>query len=347
MQDDQPLLTIAIPTYNRSRFLTELLDILKPQMTKAFSIELIISDNASTDDTQVILEEFSKSGLAFRYIRNKSNLGADRNVLQCFEEARGKYVWIFGDDDIILPGALKKIIRLLSQQDYDLIYVRPYEFLNDYKIGRRDDPANHKALVVNDARLFAEMVGVMFTFISGMIVNKQRFDEIPHPSCSKSCGTQLNHLSWIFPILASFRKGLFIFDKLVAGRGGNSGNYNLCEVFGKNLKQLSAELLWQDPRLGFIITNDVLRQWFPNIAIRLRKQQAGNFNQENLDQNLRSVFSSNYRYWFFVLPLIKTPLWFAEIWLFVGRNINRVRSLPLKAYREIYYRNDYLRTTSL
>jgi abequosyltransferase len=346
MQDDLPLLTIAIPTYNRSRFLAELLDVLKPQMTP--SVELIISDNASTDDTQVLLEEFSKCGLKFRYIRNQCNLGADRNVLQCFEEARGKYVWIFGDDDIILPGALKKIIWLLSQQQqYDLVYLRPYEFLNDYEIGRRDNPADHKALVVNDARLFADMVGVMLTFISGMIVNKQRFDEIPHPSCSKSCGTQLNHLSWIFPILASFRKGLIIFDKLVAGRGGNSGNYNLCEVFGKNLKQLSVELLWQDPRLGFIITNEVLRQWFPDIVIRLRKAQAGNFNHENLDQNLRPVFSSNYRYWFFVLPLINTPLWFAEIWLFIGRNINRIRSLPLKAYRGIYLRNDYLRTTSL
>jgi abequosyltransferase len=347
MRVDRPLLTIAVPTFNRSRFLSEFLTILKPQIIETHSVELIISDNASTDDTQAMLDELAKSGLTFRYIRNRSNLGADGNILQCFEKAEGKYVWIFGDDDIILPGALRKIISLLSLQQYDLVYVRPYEFLNDYELERQDNLADRKALVVNDPRLFADMVGVMFTFISGMIVNKQRFDEISHPPCSRSCGSQLIQLSWIFPILSSFRKGLFVFDKLVAGRGGNSGSYSLCEVFGKNLNRLSAELLSQDPRLSFIITNDVLRQWFPMVILRLRKSQMGTFRQENLDQMLRPLFSNNFRYWFFVLPLVHTPLWFAETWLYIGRSINRIRSFSLREYRRIYLRNNYLRTTFL
>jgi abequosyltransferase len=346
MQSDRPLLTIAIPTYNRSRFLRELLGILKPQMTETLNVELIISDNASTDDTAAMLDQFAKNGLNFQYIRNRNNLGADANILQCFEKAQGKYVWIFGDDDIILPGALTKIISLLSLQQYDLVYVRPYEFLNDYRVEPKHKPAERKALVIDDPRLFAEMVGVMLTFISGMIVNKQRFDEIPHPSCSRSCGTHLIHLSWIFPLLSSFRKGLFVYDRLVAGRGGNSEGYNLCEVFGKNLKQLSAELLSQDPQLGFIITNDILRQWFPTVILRLRKSQMGKLRPENLDQILRPLFFKNVRYWFFVLPLISTPLWFAEIWLFIGRSINRFRSYCLRECRRIYLRNDYLRTTS-
>jgi abequosyltransferase len=347
MPTNRPLLTIAIPTYNRSKFLEELLAVLKPQMAEDFRVELLISDNASTDDTQLLLGELAKSGLIFRYIKNKKNLGADKNILQCFEEAQGKYVWIFGDDDIILPGALKKIMRLLSLHEYDLVYLRPYEFLKDYKAEHRHNSADRKALIIGDPKLFTEMVGVMFAFISGVIVNKQRFNEVPHRPCEKFSDTHLIQLAWIFPLLSSYRKGLFVFEALVAARGGNTGGYGAGEVFGRNLKQLSDELLSKDSQLGEVIINSLLCHWFPHFLLQLRKFNAGKFNEENLDQILRPLFSNNFRYWFFVFPLIKTPLWFVEIWRYIGKNVNRIQLLRLKAYRGVYLRNDYLRTFSL
>jgi abequosyltransferase len=346
MQFDRPLLSIAIPTFNRSHFLAELLAVLKPQMDDSGLVELIISDNASTDDTQPMLEGFSSQGLKFRYIRNKTNLGPDRNILQCFEEARGIYVWIFGDDDIILPGAIDKIIRLLRPQQHDLIFLRPYEFFKDYQLERQDDPTDHMALIVREPKVFAEMVGVMFTFISGMIVNKKRFSEIPHLSCSAFCDTYLIQLAWVFPLLSASRSGLFVFEPLIAGRGENSGNYSLCQVFGKNLKRLCNELLPQDPLLGSIVINDVLRQWFPSVVLKLRRSKAGNFSPEDVDCMLRPLFSDNFRYWLFVLPLVNTPLWFAKIWQYFGKSLNRGRLLCLKIYRAVYLRDSYLQIAS-
>ena len=105
----RPLLTIAIPTYNRSGFLAQLLEILAPQLAGESRVELIISDNASPDDTPEVVASFREKGLALIYRRNETNIGPDANFLQCFEQARGEYLWLFGDDDIILPGGIRNI----------------------------------------------------------------------------------------------------------------------------------------------------------------------------------------------------------------------------------------------
>ncbi len=59
---EAPLLTIAIPTYNRSRYLREFLEALLPQIESAGDVELLISDNASPDDTAQMLAEVLPAG---------------------------------------------------------------------------------------------------------------------------------------------------------------------------------------------------------------------------------------------------------------------------------------------
>ena len=62
------LLTIAIPTFNRSKFLYKNLSYLKSQYNSNFSI--LIQDNASSDDTKYIVDKYKKLGLPIKYIRN-------------------------------------------------------------------------------------------------------------------------------------------------------------------------------------------------------------------------------------------------------------------------------------
>ena len=85
----RPVLTIAIPTYNRATCLRELLSGLSDQLHNESRVELIISDNASPDETPAVVEDFVARGLKVRYIRNAENIGPDANFLQCFEQARG------------------------------------------------------------------------------------------------------------------------------------------------------------------------------------------------------------------------------------------------------------------
>src|ERR1700741_4037653 len=109
MQSDNPLLTIAIPTYYRGRFLNQLLEILAPQLKGESRVELIISDNSSQDETPAVVDSFKKTGLSVTYKRNETNIGADANFLQCYQMASGEYVWIVGDDDVIVSGGLQLV----------------------------------------------------------------------------------------------------------------------------------------------------------------------------------------------------------------------------------------------
>ena len=89
---EKPLLTIAIPTYNRAWCLKDLLSVLASQIKDEPRVELMISDNASPDGTPSLIQDFVAQGVRVRYLRNSENIGSDANFLQCFEQARGKYV---------------------------------------------------------------------------------------------------------------------------------------------------------------------------------------------------------------------------------------------------------------
>lgn len=113
----QPLLSICIPTYNRSRYLREILPQLLQQVEKVndmgASVELLVSDNHSPDDTERYVKEWAGSRVS--YYRNRVNIGADRNFLACVRRARGVYVWLFGDDELVLPNGIAAVVRVLRQ----------------------------------------------------------------------------------------------------------------------------------------------------------------------------------------------------------------------------------------
>ena len=84
-----PTVSIGLPVYNGAQFLAHTLDSLLGQSFANF--ELIISDNASTDETEEICKVFAKRDPRIRYIRQPVNIGAPRNWNFVAEEARGKY----------------------------------------------------------------------------------------------------------------------------------------------------------------------------------------------------------------------------------------------------------------
>lgn len=115
----RPLLSICIPTYNRCQLLDELLDMILPQAERFLDVEVCVSDNHSSDDTTAHLQARQSSIL--RYWTNEINIGGDRNFLKCIAEARGEYVWLVGDDDIIPAGAIASVLQVIRSQYPDLI----------------------------------------------------------------------------------------------------------------------------------------------------------------------------------------------------------------------------------
>jgi FkbM family methyltransferase len=117
----QPIISFAIPTYNRSAKLARLLKLLYAQLgsVETGAVEVIISNNCSTDDTSTVMEAYAVYGV--RSFHQGTNLGLDGNLRFLYEQARGQYVWFFGDDDILLPGALVKVIQALNAVRPDVL----------------------------------------------------------------------------------------------------------------------------------------------------------------------------------------------------------------------------------
>lgn len=123
---DRPLLTIAIPTYNRYQKALRQAEFLLGEFAEyASQIEFIISDNASTDDTAVKLEEqlpHLEGGP--RVVRNSHNLGLVGNLLSIIRQARGQFLWMVGDDDHLRPGILAAVFeRLQAKPSCGLLFI--------------------------------------------------------------------------------------------------------------------------------------------------------------------------------------------------------------------------------
>jgi glycosyltransferase involved in cell wall biosynthesis len=116
----QPLLSIAIPTYNRAAKVDKQLDWLRGA-TRGLEdrCELIVSDNASKDNTWNVLQQWQQvMGGLLRVRRNPSNIGALGNIAECIRQARGRFVWVVGDDDELDDGTPARIIELLTAQPH-------------------------------------------------------------------------------------------------------------------------------------------------------------------------------------------------------------------------------------
>ena len=114
------LLSICIPTYNRSRLLGQILGVLGPQirLAGAENVVIYISDNGSPDATPQVVEEFHKqSGVRVVYSRNSTNLGISKNLLKVMAMGRGRFVWTLGDDEVIADNAVPNLVNVLRQQD--------------------------------------------------------------------------------------------------------------------------------------------------------------------------------------------------------------------------------------
>lgn len=317
---ERPLLTIAIPTYNRAQYLNELLSVLADQLKNERRVELIVSDNASSDQTPSLLDEFVSRGLQVRYLRNTENIGPDANFLQCFEQANGKYVWIFSDDDLVIPGALSKILRYCQAIEYDLIWVSGYSFKKFHKLqtaGMRDDTVE-----ISDPREYVKRIHVFFTFISGNIINKDRVLASRPPAFSSLIGTNLLQLGWTYTALNGFVRGLYIREKLIAVRDNNQGGYKLLQVFGPTLVTITKNWL-KSPTLGRIVTNGTLQRFWPPWLLRHKKWQ-NHFISEEPKKVLTPAFKDNIRYWAFAYPVIVLPRLLAEGWVFAIRVLNRL-----------------------
>lgn len=123
MKSAQPHISIGLPVFNGAKFLRPALDSILQQDYTDF--ELIISDNASTDETSAICQHYAERDSRIRYVRNEVNIGAAGNYRRAFELSRCDYFKWATHDDVHLPGFLRRCVEVLDQAPASVVLVAP------------------------------------------------------------------------------------------------------------------------------------------------------------------------------------------------------------------------------
>jgi glycosyltransferase involved in cell wall biosynthesis len=107
-----PAISVLIPCYNQARYLAQTLESVLSQ--KNVSLEIIISDDASKDETATIAERFASTDPRVRFKRHEQNLGMATNWNWCLDQARGEFIkYVFGDDYLTSPDSLEQLLAPL------------------------------------------------------------------------------------------------------------------------------------------------------------------------------------------------------------------------------------------
>jgi Glycosyl transferase family 2 len=129
MNHTRPRVSIGVPVRNGARFLGQTLDSLLAQTYKDF--ELIISDNASTDETETICQSFAARDRRVRYHRSSQNLGAAHNINYLFQQARGEYFKLAAADDLHQPDYVARCLDVLEHDSAVVLAYARTRFIDE------------------------------------------------------------------------------------------------------------------------------------------------------------------------------------------------------------------------
>ncbi len=235
-------LSICIPTFNRAVFLGELLsDILENQNSN--EIEIVISDNASTDNTSEVVEHFKDKFAYFTYSRFNENKGPDANFLKCVSLATAKYCWLMGSDDSIRSDGIKIVLEKLknyepavsliniTECDYNLKKIGTHFWFDDGKTYFNTKDKNELVDLFNMAN---PLWGLFFGYISSVVIKKADWDSVRYNT--KFNGTLFSFTSIIMELIVKGCGVASVSEPIVLNRGYNDSM--VAELKGNHFNRL-------------------------------------------------------------------------------------------------------------
>jgi len=268
-------LSICIPTYNRAKFLPDLLDSIVKQIDDSNKniIEVVISDNASKDNTKEVIDSYRSKIPNLVYFRWDENKGADRNFIKVVELASGDYCWLMGSDDVIIASSITFILNQLNL-DFDVflcnridtnIKLEPYKY-NRWLKTRRDFSFDlEKRNEFIKYLKLSNSLGALFSYISSIIIKKKMWNNV---ICNEDfIGTNYYHSYVILYAIKNHSVKLRYLDKpLILNRGENDsfldrGFINRVYIDFKGYHKLS--LIFKDDREIINCFYNVLKKEYP------------------------------------------------------------------------------------
>lgn len=211
-------LSICIATYNRAAFIAETLNSILGQMTR--EVELVVVDGASPDNTPDVVADLAARHPALRYYREQVNSGVDGDYDKAVGYAQGEYCWLMTDDDVLIPGAVQRVLSALATRPPLVVVnaeVRNVDLTVTLKSPRLDvyEDIEYDA---NRAEDFFARAATYLSFIGGVVIRRELWLARDRKSYY---GTQFIHLGVLFqspPIGAA----KVVAQPLIMIRNGNA-----------------------------------------------------------------------------------------------------------------------------
>lgn len=310
VSSNNPILSICIPTFNRSFFLIECLEsVLESAKGYESKIEIIISDNASNDETIDVAAKYVEKFCFIHYNKNVENV-IDENFFIAARLARGEYVWIFADDDKMEKNAIAVVMDLI-QKECNLIIMN-YSMWDKYfkRIIKNKGFDKSNVIHFNNSDVLLKTFGIRIQYLSSVIIEKEKLLCLPQSEYKAYHEYGTSFLLSVYSGIKINLNGIYIPETLVAYRGFNSditetkkwykyfvtGSTLLLETLRKKGYSKSAVNKAKNKVIVEYVARDILH----------RKRN------NNIDiQNIFSVLLKNYKYclyfWFLLLPLLLVP----------------------------------------
>lgn len=165
-------MTIALGVYNESKFLPGALDGLLSQTFTDF--DLVISDNASTDDSLQIIKKYAEKDPRIRFVQQSENIGLVRNFNLLAKQGLGEYFMWAACDDRWSPDYVKTIIDGLDKDTSIILGFSPYQFIHEN--GERD--GNIRIFDYSGKNAFIRLFRFFFSYDDGMTYGIYRYSAI-------------------------------------------------------------------------------------------------------------------------------------------------------------------------
>lgn len=262
------LLSICIPTYNFGKFIGRTLDSVLPQASA--EVEVIVLDGGSTDETFDEIAVRQRDYAQLVYYQQGFRGGIDSDIEKVVSLAEGEYCWLFSADDLMLPGAIDKVIEAIKSNydvylcehvlcSLDMEPIKGYPPFNRMGHPRLFDLAD--ASQREEYFCLARTSEAFFSYLSGPVFKKEVWDS------ATNIPESLRNTCWIVAVhlLSTIPYGLTIYylnDVLIHKRGDNDsfmekGMVNRYEIAISGFRKIADTFFGNDSAEAFHIRRSV------------------------------------------------------------------------------------------
>lgn len=308
------ILSICIPSYNRADMLSAAIKSILNQAAEG--VEIVVSDNASTDNTDSVMRDLARRHPQIRYVRSDVNVGADRNFLKVVEVATGRYTWLMGSDDMVAPGGVAEVLSAIenhpelpgfsvNRQMYDVSMSRPQPDLDIFP------PQVQRVRALGSAQSAIHELGIYLSFISGQVFNREAWRRYSNEAGIDKYFNGLVHLYPLYALIRDADTWGAIAAPIVQCRGDNdsfliAGHFKRFEIDVIGFSRAAADVYGRSHPIYRKLMRNVLRSLLVNRIISFKLSRVRGIYLESFATAL-PVCWRYARFWSVFVPALLIP----------------------------------------